>query len=452
MSDTTKKETETEKKADKPEVKAKAKAAPKRRQAAAKPWDKKETESEPKPDPSKTTEKPLVTSNTEEGGISGVLWTLLLLAVLGGGGYATLPLWSPYVVDYLPELKGLTRSAPKEDLLIDRVADMEREITKVRESGLGIADLEKERVRLNQSIEGVMTRIDDIEKQIDYVKGMLQATSPPSDAVVTNESLQRLSSRMNELERNDGSVNVVMERLARLETAMGESGANANSSAEQLSQTMSEISARLGALEQGVADKSQDKLALAENNRKQIHAQTLVLAVGHLRETLKSSAPFTAALDALKSLGGDDPDIQRGINELAPYAASGIPTMDMLRRNFRATADAISATGPEAATSRSGAVEGVLDRAWDRLSSLVSVRKTGTQDAPAANQGPILLARNSLDDGDLASAIDALSTLYGAEAEAAKPWLEGARARLTAETTLARMHVFVVSLLAPENR
>ncbi|MBL6931557.1 MAG: hypothetical protein ISR45_01315 [Rhodospirillales bacterium] len=412
-----------------------------------KPDEKTEKESLPPPDTPKTPEKPIVTSNTDEGGISGLLWTLLLIAMLGGGGYATLPLWSPYVVDYLPALEMGGGVEPPEDTLVNRLTEIENEIQRVRKSGEGIADLEKERNRLNTSIEGVMGRIDDLEKQIDYVRGMLQATSPPSDAVVTHESLQRLSSRMNKLEQSDETVNAVMERLAMLEQAMADSGSNASSSASQLSQTMAEISQRIGSLESGVETSAASESKVAARTQQHLRAQTLVLAVGHLRENLRTSAPFDQALSALKSLGEEDADIMRGVNELSPYAQTGIPTLDMLRREYISAAEKIAAAAPE--VTASGETTGILDKAMGRIKSLVSVRKTGSQSPADVVKGPAESAMAQLGDGDLSGAIATLEALYGKEALAAQPWLEKARARLIAETALSRLHVFVVSLLAP---
>jgi hypothetical protein len=391
-------------------------------------------------------EKPLVTSNTEEAGISRSLFSLLLVVVLIGGGLATQPLWSPYVVDYLPALKNSDEQQAPEDTLANRLGEIEKEVERVRKGGEAIADLERERGQMNQSFEGVMARILELEKQIDYVRGMLQATSPPSDAVETNESLQRLSSRMNQLETSGETVNAVMERLAKLEQAMAESGSNANSSAEQLTQTMAGISERIGSLETGAAQSSAGDAAASALAQKQVQAQTLVLAVGHLRETLRSSAPFAPALDALKALAHGDPDIMRGVGELAPYGKTGIATMDTLRREYLAAANAIAAAAVPPIPS-----EDVLGDVLTTIKSLVSVRKEGALDSIDASASPVTKARARLDEGDLAGAVATLSELVGPQASAAAPWLERARARLMAETALSRLHVFVVSLLAPVN-
>ncbi len=420
--------------------KATGKAAGK---ASAKPGDTAKPQ-EPSAKPKELPAKPLVSSNSEEGGISGPLFALLLAAIVIGGGFATQPLWSPYVVDYLPQLEKSAEIVAPEDTLADRVDLIKNEVNQVRQSGEVIADLERQRVDMNQSFEGVMARIVELEKQIDYVRGMLQATSPPSDAMATNESLLRLSERMNKLEASDETVNAVMERLATLELAMADSGSNSSSTAEQLAQSMAAISERIGSLESGMTQSSAGD-ALAQ---KQVQAQTLVLAVGHLRETLRVSAPFAPALGALEALGHGDPDIMRGVKELAPYAQTGIATLDMLRRDFRATAAAIAGStqqGEDAAPS-ADVIGGVLSS----IKSLVSVRKAGTPAADATT-GPLGTAKALLDEGDLGAAVAILSEMDGPEASAAAPWLERARARLMAEATLSRLHVFVVSLLVPVN-
>ncbi len=437
---------ETIKETAKPKAAAATKPATKTaaQQAEAK---KSDTSTSPAtPVAAKSPDKPLITSNTDERGVSNLLWGLLMCAVLAGGGYATLPLWSPYVVDYLPELEMISGAEPPEDTLIDRISEIETEIKRVRESGEGIADLEVERDRMNNSIEGVMGRIAGLEKQIDDVRGMLQATLPPSDAVDTNESLQRLSSRMNKLEQSDETVNAVMERLAHLEQAMAQSGAGADSTAAQLSKTMAEISARIGSLESGVASSAAGDAQAAALSKQHVRAQTLVLAVGHLRQTLRSSEPFSQALDALKSLGEGDADIMRGVSELEPYAGIGIPTLDMLRREYATAADVISAAAPKPTVTND---TGVFDKALSRIKSLVSVRQVDSEASAGSAEGPAGTASVQLRDGDLAGAIKTLAALSGGEAQAAAPWLERARARLIAETTLSRLHVFVVSLLAP---
>ena len=389
--------------------------------------------------------KPLIISNTEEGGLSVFLWGLLFVVVLGYSGYATKPLWAPHVINYLPQLKSMAVDKPPEDLLMDRIDQLEEEVVQVRKSGEAIADLESERSRLNKTFEGVMARILELEKQIDNVRSMKNATTPPTEVVSTSKSLQRLDSRMNELEKNDQKARAVMERLNDLEQEMAEIGSSAGSSAEGLSQIMTDISQRIVTLESGASQSIAGEASIAVA-KEQVRAQALVLAVGHLRETLRSNGAFVQSLGALRALGGDDPDIMSGLKELVPFAQTGIQTLDMLRRDFNTVAENIRAAAPKVASAEKA--ESTLSKVLDQVTSLVSVRKMGSEGREGFAPSPVDTAMVQLDQGDLEGAIATLSSLYGTEAAAAAPWLIKAHGRLIAETTLTRLQVFVISILA----
>ena len=76
--------------------------------------------------------KPQIVSNTEEGGIAPFLWALLFIVVVGCGVYAIKPLWAPYVINYLPQLKSMADDPLSEDVLADRINQLEEEIVSVR--------------------------------------------------------------------------------------------------------------------------------------------------------------------------------------------------------------------------------------------------------------------------------------------------------------------------------
>lgn len=386
--------------------------------------------------------KPLVVSNTEERGNTVFLWGLLVIVVIGCGIYATKPLWAPLVINHLPQLKSLADNQPPEDLLTNRINQIEDEIVSVRKSGQAIADLEIERGRLNKNFEGVMARIITLEKQIDNVRRMQKAMKPPTDAFNTHESLNRLNSRMIKLEKSDERASVFLERLNKLEQLVAERDTSVVASTKGLSQVITEISQRIGILESGTSQSVIGDAVIAEA-KQQVRAQTLVLAVGHLRESLRSSDPFVKSLEALKALGGNDPDIMSGLKELAPFAETGIPTIDRLRREYNVVAENIRAAAPKVLSNKN--VKNSFSEIFDQVTSLVTVRKTV---GDSSDINTVNAAMVQLDDENLEGAIVTLSSLQGTEAAAAAPWLEAARGRLVAEATLTRLHVFVVSLLA----
>jgi len=227
-----------------------------------------------------------------------------------------------------------------------------------------------------------------------------------------------------------------------LEQVVAERDTGVVGSAKGLSQFMTDISQRIGMLESGTSQSVVEEASIAEA-KQQVRAQTLVLAVGHLRESLRSSDPFVQSFEALKALGGNDPDIMSGLKELAPFAQIGIKTMDTLRREYDTVAENIRAAASRVPSKKQ--VNPPLREVFDQLTSLVTVRKT---DDEGSEINPVNAAMVQLDEGNLKGAIATLSALHGPQAATAAPWLVAARGRLIAEITLSRLHVFVVSLLA----
>ena len=165
-----------------------------------------------------------------------------------------------------------------------------------------------------------------------------------------------------------------------------------------------------------------------------------------MRESLRSSDPFVQSFQALKVLGEDDPDIMSGLKELAPFAQKGIHTMDMLRREYDTVAENIKAAAPKVMSNNMA--QGTLSEVFNQVTSLVTIRKTDSENYDGFKTSLVDTAMAQLAQGDLEGAIVTLSDLGGTESAAAAPWLKKAQGRLIAEKTLSRLHVFVVSILA----
>ena len=386
-----------------------------------------------------------IVSNTNNAGVIAFFSAIFFLVLLGCGVYATKPLWAPYILYDLSPVEATTGDWSSRDLLADRINQLENEIMLVRESGQAISDLEIERNKLNKSFEGVMARIVAVEKQIADVRKMKKAMTPQTDVLVTNNSINRLNSRLIDLEKSDERARAVLERLNKLEQIVTERNTEIRSSAEGLLQTMTDISKRILTLEDDAAQSVEGRESVAEAKR-QVRAQNLVLAVGHLRESLRSSDPFAESLMALRALGGEDPDIQNGVKELAPFAETGVKTIDELRREYDTLAENISRVAFKD-TSKKDTESSLID-VFTYVKSLVSVRKIGADKPKGIESDPIAIARLQLDQGDLEGAIATLSDIHSPDSDVVAGWLNAARARLLAERVLSRLHVFVISILA----
>ncbi len=174
-----------------------------------------------------------------------------------------------------------------------------------------------------------------------------------------------------------------------------------------------------------------------------IGMQATVLAVGQLREALRGTMPFAAELQAVGAVAADNPEITKAIAALEPYAASGIPTLATLRRDFDRLAGEIA----RAARALEG--DGWFEWAVNRLMSLVTVRRTTDTGDLNSVDAVVARAETSLKAGDLMAAVEELEGLAGPPGAVAAPWLRGAQARLAAERAMATLHVQAVSLLVP---
>ena len=371
----------------------------------------------------------------KDGGIAPFLWTVLALAVLGGAAAATWPLWSPYITAGLSSTQEDPFRDPRVTGLAGRVAALEETTKGAGAAGAAVEDLEAQRARSRQELKALMERLENLEQALRSVKKMGEATAPPAESADKDEYLRQLSARLGRLEDNDETLAGLLERIARLEERGGAAGEGIQPAAraEELSAAVADISNRVGALERT------DTMAAGTA----IEAQATVLAVGQLREALRGTAPFAAELEAVGAVAADNPEITKAIAALGPYAASGIPTLATLRRDFDRLAGEIA----RAARALEG--DGWFEWAVNRLMSLVTVRRTTDSGDLNSVDAVVARAETSLKAGDLMAAVEELGGLAGPPGATAAPWLRGARARLAAERAMATLHVQAVSLLAP---
>ena len=169
------------------------------------------------------------------------------------------------------------------------------------------------------------------------------------------------------------------------------------------------------------------------------HLVGLVLATGDLTAALGSARPFAPVLDAVRGVAGEDAEIESALARLAPFAATGVPTLDGLKARFPAAANAIVRAAPAAEDSD------WIDETVTRLSQLVTIRRTGGAIDPASLDGRLVEAQSALVDGDLARAVAIVEALMpeaqgGGRADA---WLRDARARAEADDALSGLVAIV---------
>ncbi len=279
-------------------------------------------------------------------------------------------------------------------------------------------------------------RLAAIERHIAALPSPRADSTPDPRVAAIGERLAGIERRLGEIAAVPGAVSpdqvaALQRRVQALKSAPAPSVdtskiAELTAETTRLREDLARLQDEVGALSLVVGDLMKSDRAAAKRN------DALLLAVGQLREAMARGDSFAPELASLQALTDNDPSFGPAINTLAAHAARGIKTRAQLRDEFARVAPAIMRNaGGDTTTS------------WwqapiDRLSNLVSVRKIGdvagdTPDAIAAR------AEYRLSEDDLAGAVSAVERLSGAPAEAARPWLADARARLDAERAVAAL-------------
>ena len=354
-------------------------------------------------------------------GVAVILWGFVLLAVIGGAGYATWPFWFPYVTANLPEAFKEPFKDPRLDGLTERLKTLEELARERQSTGDAIQDLKAERARFSEELKVLLARVNALEETSDSIKGMVADATTGGSRADAEEALRKIAERLARLEKEGAEAASAGDALQGLE-----------SRSAKLSATVADITERIAVLE------SMDSTEAAARKA----AQAVVLAVGQLQGALRASGPFTRELGSLKAVTADDPRVNGAVAALEPHAASGIPNLEALSRRFEKVA------GDAARAANVGEDDGWVQLTLNRIASLVTIRRTDG----SANDGVdavVAGVEEDLKSGDLITAVEALTGLSGPPAEIVAPWLSDAKARLTAERALADLHVHAISLVKP---
>ena len=370
------------------------------------------------------------------GGGNAAIAVIVFLGVLGVGAYINWIFWSE-TVD--PEKTGTqangTASPPEPaskevappDVQKNAEKDAEKDTPKAapkvstKEPLEGSAEnLAAERRQLRQALDRLMARMESIEKSLDRVKKMAQATTPPAEKLRSESALEGLPGGLDPLEESGDKIKGLMQRMDKMEKDYAQKTAPGFIAPAR--------------------DAGAGTVAASLPG-----AGALVLAVGNLRQALATDEPFDKALHALKALAGDSPEISAAVTLLAKNASKGLATRAVLAERFEALA------GKIVQASREVEEKDWLDRAANRLSKLVSWRWVDGKDEEHPIDALVASAEAHLKAGSLKAAIKAVKGLsVNAKAAAvAASWLADAKARLAADRTMAGLHLHALSLLTP---
>ncbi len=297
----------------------------------------------------------------------------------------------------------------------------------------------------------VDARIAKLEAQ---ARVALPATAPPAQPQPTGttpdgDRLAAVEQQLADLKNGAAQSAQIAKGLSDLQVAAG--------GRELLAQSIRDIQASTAATQgeverlaaQVTADHTRldaTAAAVAEKRQQGLRAEAALLAVGQLRDALRTSKPYAKDLAALRGLVGADPEMTAVLDQLQPTADGGVATQEDLSKDFGRLA-------PDIVRS---AVVGDGQSWWRQalyhLESVVSIRRVGDTVPGDAVDAIVARAEGKIDDGDLPEAIAGLQALTGLPAQMASPWIAEAQQRVAAdqaEADLTRLAIARVSTGAP---
>lgn len=205
---------------------------------------------------------------------------------------------------------------------------------------------------------------------------------------------------------------------------------------------------RMDTLESELEAAKQDNDALADMleglTGQELKAAAMMLAVSQLRTTLMQGGSYEQDLATVRMLAGDDAELLAAIDKIEPYARQGILTRDSLKTEFKGLA------GDIVMAKMRGEDVSVKDRFMDRLSNVVSVRKSGMAEGEDTD-AIVARAETLLDNGDVQGALTELKKLDNEPRQAAQPFIEQAEARLMADQLSSIMSQNLIGSLSSMN-
>ena len=287
------------------------------------------------------------------------------------------------------------------------------------------------------------------DAQDEEAKTSAAAPSVTEDAVAASEAdvdprqtapdaamLGALAARLDALEAQaaagsmgaGASVTALAQRVSALESDPGRL---------ELDRALAAWAEQRAALETALAEQgarlAQVEEEAARRNAADGRLVALVLATGELTGALGSSRPFAPTLETIRGIAVDDTEIEDTLARLAPFAATGVPTLDGLSVRFPEVANAI------VRAASAGDDADWIDETVTKLSQLVTIRRTGGAIDPESLDGRLAEAERALAAAELGRAIALVeaSMTAGTEAGPVAAWLGGARARHEADAALA---------------
>jgi hypothetical protein len=199
----------------------------------------------------------------------------------------------------------------------------------------------------------------------------------------------------------------------------------------------------LSGIQQQIATLSDRVAALDKTVKAQQAADptdaALALVTLQIGDAVRAGRPFAAEYQAFTAVAKNRPEIAKAAAPLEEPAATGIASRVVLTRELHVLATKIETVAPPPAKNW-------RERVVAQLRGLVTIRRIDGADS-TPDEAAVDTAQKALAQGDLDAAVAAVGKLSGTNAEAAKPWLQMAKARLGVENALHKITTLLAARL-----
>lgn len=383
-------------------------------------------------DPETPVDSPVESSAPKRQGGRGPLLALVILGLIVIGGYLLWPTVRPLLVAQMHSESPGAMSAIEQ--LDHRMAQLEAANSKYDGA---IATIKASLDELSGQLNGLADAMPggDVIAKLGEKLAALEASLSQLGRVVEQTASAGSGAALDLLNREFEILKSRLAELARRQPASSAASTAAMGAAVadtielraenlRLREVVTALQARLEQVEDAVHQGAQEQ-------RRTGQGHGLVLAVGQLRQTVLAGRPYGPPLAAVAALAMGDQGLSAAIGTLSTGAKMGIATQRALSDQFPSVARAVL-------RAEGSAGGGFLQRTWQRLSALVTVRRIGEVEGEEIDA---VLARTEkrLASGDLAAAVEMMANLAGPAGDTARAWLERAQSRLAAEDALAAL-------------
>lgn len=429
---------------------------------------------------SEANEKP-AESPTKSGGGKKILVLLIVLILGGGGAYGSYPMWrgevQPYaemvgldlpVIDPLEQVLELVFGAPPESESETPVADATPATTAEAETEPKPAEAPS--APTDEAATAPMPPVtapdpamsQSVSMLEDRLAGLERKLSEALAAQVSGDQLGELATSVSTIERK---LQATSDEMAIIREGLAGGDGGNSAFAEDLSARLQLMQEQIGVLEQGAAtplddgrlkalesaltevndritgeiDRSAEDVLRLEGRFATIEARLeelseqialtlsarergaiLLILTANLADAAGGSGDFSAELQAVKAMAGEEGPLLTAIQELEPLS-TGVASSASLALSLGAVVSKVTDQA-NLATGEGDTVDQVLSK----MSALISIRRIDGGDTAGA---PLLGAETMMASGDVAGAIAALKGSEMGGNPDVKDWLAKAEQR-----------------------